>query len=65
MNFAESPLEVASEIDFPTSRWKLLQNSNSQFRTQKLASVQNSERKREIIISRFGVSEKEKPERYL
>ena len=63
MNFAESPLEVASETDFPTSRWKLLHNSTFQFRTQKFAS-ERTERERESF-SRFGVSEKKKPERYL
>ena len=38
MNFAESLLEVASETEFPTSRWKLLQDRTSlqsQFRTQR------------------------------
>ena len=63
--FAESSLEVASETDFPTSRWKLLQNFTSQFRTQTCFCFRTQiERKRERVVCCWFVSI-EKLERYL
>ena len=48
--FAESLLEVASETESPTSRWKLLQNFTSQFKTQNLTSQFRTQREREKVF---------------
>ena len=61
--FAESLLEVASETEFPTSSWKLLQDRTSLPSSERRESLSSERREREfMLLVLFGI---EKTERYL